>query len=180
MSDYILKYAEAVFRNSNDNDDLFDVFELVLSEKIKDVDLYKILLGNPALSQDEVIMYTEKLCKEISDSVYDLCMWTANIFGNKLTEYNCIETSISYLKKASLADPQNCAPYLTAINLFDLELNLPVNNKIIKMVEEGVSAVAKKSKVYYSLADLYKKNGNQKLAIKYSRLAEKAALREDQ
>lgn len=65
MSDYIQKYVEAVFRNSNSSGDLFDVFELALIEGIKDFSTYKILLGSHVLTKDEVLMYSDKLCDEL-------------------------------------------------------------------------------------------------------------------
>ena len=177
MSEDLFKSIENTFRNSNNTDDLFDAFRQALESDIRDIEVYKILLGNPVLSKDEVIMFAEKLCKDFNDCSFDICMWTAGLLGNKFTDYDYIEISILYLMKAAECDPSSYEPYLRAINLFDVDLDIPSNQKIIKMVDEGLQAVLKKSKVYYSLAELYKKIGDKNLEKKYSVLAEKHALR---
>lgn len=173
-----IKYIENVFRNSNNNDELFDAFSDAIRMKIKDVALYKILLGNPALSVDEIIMFTEKLCTDLPNNRFEIYFWTANVFCNN-NDYSCIENALKYLTKASLAEPFNNEPYLRAISLYDNEMDLPINNKILIFINEGLPNLVIKSKVYYALAGLHKKIGNEELVKKYSILAEKSAKNEN-
>ena len=180
MSDYIQKYVEAVFRNSNDTGDLFDVFQLALSEKIKDFEIYKILLGNPALTKDEILMYSDKLCKEIKENEYDICMWTAKVLSIRIFEYGCRESSIAYFEKAFYTNPEKCEPLLKALNLYDTEMNFPTNKKILKIIELGLLSIKQRSKVYYSLSDLFRKIGKEKQSHEYFQLAEKCAREENQ
>ena len=82
-----MKKIERIFRNSNNSDEIFDAFTEAVKEKIDDVNLYKILLGNHSLSKDEIIMYAEKLCKEFPHHKYEIYMWVASIFQNSLLEF---------------------------------------------------------------------------------------------
>lgn len=175
MNDYTSKYVEAVFRNSNDSGDLFDAFQTALADGIKDFEIYKILLGNPVLTKDEVLMYSDKLCKELKNDEYEICMWTANVLGTRILEYGCRESSIAYFERAFYNNPENCEPLLKALSLYDTEMKIPANNKILNIIDLGLLSVKQKSKVYYSLSHLYKKMGQQELSNKYFELAEKSA-----
>ena len=59
--DEIKKNIENVFRGSSSSDELFDYFQEALKHQTNDIGLYKMLLGNPALSSDELKMFAEKL-----------------------------------------------------------------------------------------------------------------------
>lgn len=180
MSDYIQKYVEAVFRNSNSSGDLFDVFELALIEGIKDFSTYKILLGSHVLTKDEVLMYSDKLCKELKEEEYEICMWTANVLSTRISEYGCRESSIAYFERAFYNNPEKCEPLLKALCLYDTDMDFPTNKKILKIIDLGLLSVKQKSKVYYSLSDIYKKIGKEEQSNEYFQLAEKSARSENQ
>ncbi len=174
MDQSLIKNLENTFRNSSNSDELFDAFQTALSNNVTDIEIYKILLGNPFLSIDEIKMYSDKLSKEFLDLSYDINLWTAGIFENNYTDYLCLEESLSYYKKASENDPTGFEPYLKALELYDYDMNTPLNHLIIKFTEQGTEKAENKSLIYYSLADLYKKLNNDAMCRKYSALAEKA------
>ena len=65
-------------------------------------------------------------------------------------------------------------PLLNLLSLYNYELDLPTNKVILEFVETRISAVQFKSKVYYALADHYKKIGDKQLEEKFLLLAEKS------
>lgn len=170
---------ESIFRNSNSSDELFDAFINSLNHNLSDIDLYKILLANPTLNKDELIMFTEKLAKEFKKYSSDLYLWTANIFENNCEDYECLEKSVQYYQKAGLANPTDPTPYLSLLNLYNYDFETPANKQILNIIDKGIDKVKKKSKVYFSLSDHYKKIGNVSLQKRYSRLAEKFAREEN-
>ncbi|MGD8782552.1 MAG: hypothetical protein PVH88_26795 [Ignavibacteria bacterium] len=174
MDESLLKNLENTFRNSSNSDELFDAFQTAISNNITDIEVYKILLGNPLLSTDEIKMYTDKLCKEFSDLNYDINLWAASIFENNYTDYCCLEEAFCYYKKASENDNLSFEPYLKALELYDYDMNTPLNHLIIKFAEKGIEKAENKSLIYYSLADLYKKTNNDAMSRKYFAMAEKA------
>ncbi len=180
MTGELILRLENTFRNSNDTNELFDAFIDAMRHNIKDVDLFKILLANPVLSKDELIMYTEKLCKELEENSYEICLWTAGIFENNCEDYDCLNNAIRYLEKAIDTKPEQHKPFLHLLELYNLDFEVPTNETILNIVHSKIDGVRKKSKVYYALADLYKKLGNVEQQRKYFGLAERCAIRENQ
>lgn len=178
MSDDTLKYIETVFRNSSDPGELFDAFHTALSSGIKDFETYKILLGNPFLSKDEMLMFSDKLCRELKENEYEICMWTASVLGTKIVEYGCRESSIAYFERAFYNDPENCEPLLKALGMYDTDMNIPSNKKILNIVDLGLLSVKYKSRVYYAMSDLFKRLGKEEQSVRYFEMAEKAARQE--
>ncbi|MEW6194143.1 MAG: hypothetical protein AB1521_03185 [Bacteroidota bacterium] len=176
--DESIKRIEFVFRNSVSQDELFDAFREAIVLRINDVALYKILLANPALNKDEIKMYTEKLLKEIPGSTFQLCMWTAKVFENHAEDYEQLEHAIVYYTKACYHNPESHEPYLDLVKLYNTDMELPSNKKILQIIETGTSSVIYKSKVYFALSDLFKKMNDLNNASKYLALAAKAAERE--
>ena len=171
---------EKVFRESNSTNELFDAFHFALSKKILDLDSYKILLANPALSKDELKLFTEKLCTVITDKSYDIYTWSAGILENKTTDLGFIEDAVSYYIKAALTNPAKQEPFLNLIKLYNFDINFPTNRKIINFITDSLNGLEHKSNVYNALADLYKSLGDEKLMLKYKKSAEKSAREENQ
>jgi tetratricopeptide (TPR) repeat protein len=169
---------ELIFRNSNSPDELFDTFNDAIKLKITDLSLYKIFLGNPALSVDELKMFTGKLLKEIPENRFPIGMWAAKIFENRQSSYEFMENAIHYYILAMESKPDAHEPLLEMIRLYNIELDLPCNRKILELLDTFIPAVNSKSKVYFALADLYKKKNDLNTATKYLALANKAAERE--
>ncbi|MGE5439432.1 MAG: hypothetical protein ACM3UR_06200, partial [Bacteroidota bacterium] len=90
---------EKIFREATSSGELFDSFQKAIKHKLKDAELYKILLSNISLSPDEIKMYTEKLCREYGDIRYDIYMWAANILESMHAGEH-LETAFEYYRKA--------------------------------------------------------------------------------
>lgn len=178
MNSERIKEIENIFRNSTSSDELFDAFQEALRLNLRELEIFKILLANLALSTDEVKMFTEKLLKQIPESSFDICMWTAKVFGNYLLEPDRLEDAVRYYSRAISHHPSSHESQIQILNLYNYEIEVAINQKIIGIVESTVQAIDKKSKVYYALADHYKRIGNLERATKYLALAEKSAERE--
>jgi tetratricopeptide (TPR) repeat protein len=180
MDSNIKKEIEDIFRDSNSSDELFDAFQYALEKNIIDLELYKILLANPYLSQDMLIMFTEKLCSEFHHIAFDICLWTGNIFENRGPEFTNIKIALEYYSKAAVLKPSSHDPYISMLNLYQNELDYPTNDLIFEKIENGIEDVKLKSKVYEAMSSFYKKLGKDKLMKEYMGKAEKARKRENQ
>ncbi len=169
---------ENTFRNSSDSDELFDAFNFALLHQIDDIELYKILLANSILTDDELIMYTEKLCSEFTQNRFDILIWTAKIFETKSFTPDITEKSLHYYAKAAKSNPTDHRPYISALNLYNYEINFAINNQILQFVESAFAIVNRKSLVYEKLSKHYKKLGANVLASKYLKLAQQTARNE--
>ncbi|MBI9071935.1 MAG: hypothetical protein JEY94_10070 [Melioribacteraceae bacterium] len=170
------KNLEKIFIESNSSEQIFDAFQLLLYNNLEDMDIIRVFLGNPSLSIDEIVMYSEKLALTFTNQAYEIFLWTGYVFESK---FGCADYSLNYYIKASKKSPKEFAPFVSAINLYNFEYPLPANKNIIKMVEEGAACVKKRSKVYSEFAKLHQKLGDRELNLKYTELAERSALTED-
>jgi len=173
-----VKRIEDTFRNSRSPDELFDAFQNAIKINLNDSDTFKILIANPALTPNEIKMFTEKLLKEIPGNALDLLLWTGKVLENHPDNYNYLEDTILIYQRAIFYKPNSHEPLLRLLNLYNHEIDLPTNQKILNLIDESVAAVDQKSKVYYSLAKHYKKCGDPKSEKKYLQLAEKSVKRE--
>lgn len=164
---------ENIFRNSNSPDELFDAFRWAITHRISDIELYKILLANPILSNEELKMYSEHLSKVFADKAFDIFMWTGNIFSNFNSEYERLEDSIAYYVKALYCNPQNHEPYCKLLELYNYDLNVPTNKVIIEIAENCLDKVERKSLIYGQLSKLFEKAGLKEKSIEFKILAEK-------
>ncbi len=174
------KEIEKIFRLSNSPSELFEAFHFALSNRISNVDLYKILIANPVLNKDEVKMFTEKLCVVFKQHSYEILMWAANIFEHTITDLATLESAISFYNKALDSDPLNHEPLVKLLNLYNRDYKTPYNDTILNAVMDKLGEVKFKSKVYFALAKLYQEIGNRKQNVKYLSLAEKASKVENQ
>ena len=180
MDSNIKKEIEDIFRDSNSPDELFDAFQYSLEKNISDLELYKILLANPYLSQEMLTMFAEKLCSEFSHIAFDICLWTGNIFENRGPEFTNTKIALEYYSKAALTAPSRYEPYISMLNLYQSDLDYPTNDLILGKIEEGLNKVELKSKVYDALASFYKSLGKEELVRDYRGKAERARKRENQ
>ena len=170
-----LNKIESIFRNSTSPDLLFDAFQEAIKLKVKDPEIFKILLGNPALSTDEIKMFVEKLIKEFPGNANELFKWAAKIFELQQNYHSATHDAINYYKRAHDYKPESFESLIQLLQLYNHELNLPTNKIILEFVETRISAVQLKSKIYYALADHYKKIGDKQREGKFLLLAERAA-----
>jgi len=170
---------ENTFRYSSSQDELFDAFREAIRREVKNPETFKILLANPTLSPDEIKMYTEKLIRELPHSAFDFNMWTASVFENYSNDYEKLEDAFNYYYSALFYKPTSPEPLLRLLNLYNYEIDLPSNGRIVNLIEDLAASVENKSRVYYALANHFRKTGNNRLEVKYLALAEKSAERED-
>ena len=177
--DDTLKRIENIFRSSSSSDDLFDSFQNALKLPITDIEVYKILLGNPALSGDEVKMYSEKLIKQFPEQSFETLFWTGRIFENQKENLNQLEDSLRYYKRAFNENPLDERALVHLLNLYNYEFETATNELIIDFVEAAVISVNRKSRVYFNLSEHFKRLGNIQIAARYLALGEKSAEREN-
>jgi len=178
MEENIRDYIESVFRTSDSSGELFDALKLSINYKIEDVSHYKILLANPTLSKDELIMFTEKICEDFKYCEYELYLWVAQVFESRTCDYGYTEDSLYYYQKAFLSKPEEHTPLICAFNLFNYDFEIPANKNILSLINIGVETVTKKSSVYKKLSDHFKKVGSKELMVKYEKLAQQEQRRE--
>lgn len=165
---------EQIFRESSSPEELFDAFQNALKLRIRDAELYKILLSNVSLTFDEVKMFTEKLCKEFNDLSYDIWLWVAKIFETASTT-DSIETALNYYRRAIEIKSDDYTPYLNIINLYNKDLDFPPKDKISTLLRKGLSEVQRKSKLCFGIADFYRKMDDLEMNKKYMVLGSKYA-----
>lgn len=162
---------EKVFRESNSNDAIFDAFQILILYKIKDSKLFEILLANPILSPDEIIMYSNKLAETFKLCSYDIYMWTAEILT---TKFNCSDSAFVFYIKAANIKPFKFEPFVAILKLYDYEMPRTINQMIIEFVLESIDFVTLRSKVFDYLTKHYNKINEPELAFKFTELREKA------
>ena len=171
---------ENTFRNSNSHDKLFDAFREALAAGINDVEIYKVLLANPILSNDELVLFTEKLAQEFREYCYEYYMWTAGLFESKFPDMNSLEYSLKYYTKAVLCGTGKDKPLLKILKLYNYDFDISLNDKIISLVENSFESVNNKSRIYKELSLHYKRTGEEKKFKLYGKLSEKEARNKNQ
>lgn len=165
-----------IFIDSSSSDELFDAFAESIKMKIDDIEHYKPLIANPALSTDEIKMFTEKLAKEYKENIYEVYLWAGEIFFDR----NLTQDAFDYFVKSFELDTTNYLPLLNIANLYNYDFDLPTNKIILEYITSNISTVYKKSKVYFQLANIYKQIGDYSTSAKYNALAYRASeLEED-
>ena len=173
MSTLKKKEVENIFVNSSSPDELFDAFRAAIENKIKDVQLYKSLLWNKALSPDEISMYAEKICKEFPDSCFKIFYAVAQILES-ISVYGIYhERAMNYFKKAAKASPESHEPYVAIAKMYNFELDCPRIKNVLKTLEQGIETVHLKSKVCFALSNIYKKTGDKENEKLYQSMGEK-------
>lgn len=172
------KKIERIFQNSACKNELFDAFDTALKSGIRNTELYKILLANPALSGDELEMYSEELIKRLKGSEYDFYIWTGQIFEMEHGRDSAHDKAFDYYCKASLINPTEAEPLIKILRLYNYDYQYTINNSIEEIVEKRVRFVNKKSVIYSLLADHFKAKGDLLKSSEYKALSELSASRE--
>lgn len=172
QSSKLKQELEVIFRTSNSSDELFDSFRAAIEKKIHDEDLYKILLRNKALSADEISMFAEKICKEFPDLSYNIYFCVGQLFESISSYGKYLERAFLYYTKAANSKPSLNEPYLAIAKMYNAEFNIPKFETIIQTIEDAIAKVNFKSPLCFSLANLFKKIGNNEKSIGYQKLGE--------
>jgi hypothetical protein len=173
MRTYTLEEIRQCFSTSTDFNELFDVFHAAVTQKITDLEPYKILFWNPSLTPDEVRLFGEKLAGEFPDLAFEVYFWLAGIFEATYSSSDNHELAVHYFRKAASVKPKAPEPYLKVCDCYDPDLSIPPLGSLIEFVEEGVGHVEDPAPLYLRLAELYEYGGDTARSEEYRRKADK-------
>ncbi len=162
------------FSSSKSFNDIFDAFEAALQQRIDDIELYRLLFWNNALTADEITLFGEKLAKEFPHIAYDVYMWMANVFEALYASSDNFEHSLQYYQKAAQVNPVVPDPYLDACDCYEPDLNIPPLATLIDFVKSGAERVPNKKSLLQRLSYLYRLQGDDDLAEYYRLKANEA------
>lgn len=155
------------FASSANFNEIFDAFESAISQKIDDVELYRILFWNDSLGPDEIMLFGEKLAKDFPQIAYDIFMWLANVFELLFASRDNFEQALLYYQKAAAVRPSEPDPYLDACDCYNPDLNIPPVASLIEFLKVGMECVHNKKSLSNRLAALYHILGDKDLAEYY-------------
>jgi tetratricopeptide (TPR) repeat protein len=173
MQAYTPEDIRRCFSSSTDFNEIFDVFQSALAQKIKDLELYRQLFWNHSLTDDEIRLFGEKLAYEFTDLAYDVYLWLASIF--EVTATDNFELALHYYQKAATAKPDETDPYLDACDCYDPDLNIPPISQLIEFLHHGIDKAAHPGSLYRRLAYLYGLAGDAEQSDHFRRKADEAS-----
>lgn len=159
------------FSASTDFNEIFDVFQAALAQRINDLEVYRLLFWNHSLTPDEVRLFGEKLAGEFPGLAYDVFLWLAGIFEATYSSSDNHELAVIYFRKAAAARPDAVEPYLKICDCYDPDLNIPPLSGLIEFVLQGLRLVGTAAPLYLRLADLYDFAGDPQQGAYYRRKA---------
>lgn len=172
MPRFTAEQIRFIFANSAEFNELFDAFEDALEQQIQDVELYRILFWNNALSPDELCLFGEKLAATFPAIAYDTYMWLASVFEVTYSAYDNFELAIRYYRKAASVRPGEPDPYLDASDCYDPDLNIPLPAVLIEFLKEGLQHVTNTKPLLLRLSRLHEAIGRPDLSEYYRRMAD--------
>jgi tetratricopeptide (TPR) repeat protein len=172
MRSYSLDEIRRTFTSSTDFNEIFDVFQSALVQKVKDVEPYRLLFWNHSLTSDEIRLFGEKLAAEFPDMAFEVYLWLATVFEVTTSAFDNHELALHYYRKASSIKPSEPAPYLDACDCYDADLNIPPAAGLIEFVRSGLEHVHHPVPLYRRLAELYDIQGDTEQADHYRRKAD--------
>jgi hypothetical protein len=172
MPSYSLEDIRKTFATSTDFNEIFDVFQAALSQRLNDLEPYRLLFWNQSLTPDEIRLFGEKLSEEFSDLAYDVYLWLARVFEVTCSSSDNFELAVHYYQKAALIKPSEVAPYLNACECYDPDLNIPPLTGLIEFVKQGVEHVPNPAQLFNRLAQLYEVAGDAERSEFWRRKAE--------
>lgn len=160
------------FEFSTDFNEIFDAFEAALAKKVRDVDLYRLLFMNPALSPDELCLFGEKLAAEVREIAFDIYIWLARVFEATHSMLDNYELTFSYYRKAASVRPDIVDTYLRAADCYEPDLNIPPISKLIEFLRSGAERVDRPRELHERLVYFYEILGNDEMQEFYRRKME--------
>lgn len=174
MRSYSLDDIRRVFSTSTDFNEIFDVFQAALHQKVKDVEPYRLLFWNQSLTPDEIRLFGEKLAVEFPDLAYDVYLWLASVFEVTTSSNDNFELTLQYYQKAANSRPSEPDPYLDACDCYDPDLNIPPLGTLMDFLKRGVQHVPHPAPLYKRLAQLYDIAGDMERSEHWRRKAEES------
>ena len=162
------------FASATNFNEIFDAFESAITQKIDDIELYRILFWNDSLRVEEIELFGEKLATVFPHAAYDIYMWMASVFEAVFASKDNFEHSLLYYVKAAQVNPSAAEPYLRACDCYDPDLNIPPLEALIEFVKRGLDAVADKKTLCSRLSYLHHLLGDEDLAEYYRLKADEA------
>jgi tetratricopeptide (TPR) repeat protein len=172
MRDYSVDEIRQCFSSSSDFNEIFDAFQAAITQKLKDVEPYRLLFWNHSLTADEVRLFGEKLANEFPDLAYDVFLWLASVFEVTYSSVDNFELALQYYQKAASVRPAEPDPYLDACDCYDPDLNIPPLTSLIEFVRTGIEPAHNPVSLYKRLAYLFELAGNLEQSELYRRKAE--------
>ncbi len=157
------------FETSKEFNEIFDAFQNALAQRMNDIELYRQLFWNHALTPAERCLFGEKLAKEFPDLAYDVFMWLANVFEVTNAMYDNYDLALEYYKKAADNKPWEHAPYTAAANCYEPDINIPSLSYLTEFLKRGTRTVREPQKIYERLAYFYDLSGNDEMSMFYRR-----------
>ncbi|MRR13221.1 hypothetical protein EG835_12365, partial [bacterium] len=103
MPTYTVDEIRRCFATSTDFNEIFDVFQAALAQRIQDLEPYRLLFWNHSLTPDEVRLFGEKLGAEFPAIAYDVYLWLASIFEVTSSASDNFALAIRYYRRAAAA-----------------------------------------------------------------------------
>ncbi len=172
MPRFTVPEIREIFSSSRDFNDLLDAFQDALAQAVQDLELYRLLFWNPALTPDEVCLFGEKLAKEFPDLAFETYIWLAKVFETTFSAYDNFELAMKYYRKASLARLEEPGPYLNAADCFDPNINIPPPFMLIQFLKEGLTHVDDKRDLLDRIAYLFEMIGDIEQSEHYRKLSD--------
>jgi hypothetical protein len=163
------------FEASKGFNELFDAFSQALEQHLSDIELYRPLFWNHALTPDELRLFGEKLAQEFPAIAYDIYLWLASVFEATYSTRDNYELALTYFRKAAASKPGEPAPYLEAANCYEPDLKIPSIGHLIDFLKQGAAAVAAPQEIYKRLTHLYELAGNDEMSMFYRRKSEEGS-----
>ena len=157
------------FEFSADFNEIFDGFEAALAQKVRDIDLYRLLFMNPSLSADELCLFGEKLATEFREIAYDVYLWLARLFEATHSMLDNFELTFNYYRKAAAVRPDIVDTYLHAADCYEPDLNIPPISKLIDFLKSGANHVERPRELHERLLYFYEILGNDEMQEFYRR-----------
>lgn len=162
----------ACFSGSKDFNELFDAFEDAVAQGIQDIELYRLLFWNSALSPDELRLFGEKLAVTFPAIAYEAMIFLARVFEATQSGADNFELTMQYYQKAAQARPAEAEPYLSAADCYEPDLNIPPVEFLLPFLKEGVKNVEHKKPLLERLSYLCQMIGDEEQSVYYRNLAD--------
>jgi tetratricopeptide (TPR) repeat protein len=175
MRNYSVEEIRRCFSMSTDFNEIFDVFQAALAQKLKDAEHYRLLFWNHSLTPDEVRLFGEKVASEFPDMAYDVFLWLASIFEVTYSTNDNFELAVHYYKRAAQAKPEEVDPYLDACDCYDPDLNIPPLNTLVDFLKSGLGRARNPVVLYRRLAYLLELAGDSEQAEAFRRKADETS-----
>jgi hypothetical protein len=174
MRSYSLDEIRKTFSSSTDFNEIFDVFQSALAQRVTDVELYRLLFWNQSLTADEIRLFGEKLAAEFHDLAFDVYLWLASVFEVTTATDDNYELAVHYYQKAAAIKPTEPDPYLDACDCYDPDLNIPPLGILLDFIRRGLEHVSDRAPLYKRMASLFEMVGDMEQSDHYRRKADEA------